>query len=146
MSFDGTTLTLLGKNLNLYAQKEVPGTVEHLIDELREKYNRPLPAADLLLPNAYDALMLDAVDVKDLGSGVIGGVECDYIAVRTTRRNKVLVVTEEGACPGCAAGRARVQGPYCVGLSAWKRLSAEQAPRPNRPRTFKSLASRGLAG
>ena len=82
MSFDGTTLTLLGKNLNLYTQKEVPGTVEHLVDELREKYNRPLPAADLLLPNAYDVLMRDAVDVKDLGSGVIDGVECDYIAVR----------------------------------------------------------------
>jgi hypothetical protein len=27
MSFDGKTLTLLGKNLNIYAQQEVPGTV-----------------------------------------------------------------------------------------------------------------------
>ena len=26
--------------------------------------------------------MLDVVDVKDLGSGVVGGVECDYLAFR----------------------------------------------------------------
>ena len=82
MNFDGKTLTMLGKNLNIYAQQEVPGTVDHLVDELRDKHNRPLPAADLLLSNPYDALMLDVVDVKDLGSGVIGGVECDYLAFR----------------------------------------------------------------
>ena len=44
--------------------------------------NRPLPAADLLLSDPYEALMLDVVDVKDLGSGVIGGIECDYLAFR----------------------------------------------------------------
>jgi len=81
--FDGKMLTLLGKNLNLYSQLDVPGTIGHLIDELRDNYQRPLPAADLLLSNAYDALMLDVVDVKDLGSGVIGGVECDFLAFRT---------------------------------------------------------------
>jgi len=81
MSFDGKTLTLLGKNLNIYAQQEVPGTVDQLVDELR-KHNRPLPAADLLLTDPYEALMQDVVDVKDLGSGVIGGVECDYLAFR----------------------------------------------------------------
>ena len=83
MFFDGKTLTLLGKNLNIYTQLDVPGTVDHLIDELRDTYQKPLPAADLLLSNPYDALMLDVVDVKDLGSGVIGGVECDFLAFRT---------------------------------------------------------------
>jgi len=83
MSFDGKTLTLLGKNLNLYSQLNVPGTIDHLVDELKDKYKRPLPAADLLLSNSYDALMADVVDVKDLGSGVIGGIECDFLAFRT---------------------------------------------------------------
>jgi hypothetical protein len=81
MSFDGKTLTLLGKNLNIYAQEEIPGSVDNLVDELRKR-NRPLPAADLLLTDPYEALMQDVVDVKDLGSGVIGGVECDYLAFR----------------------------------------------------------------
>ena len=67
MSFDGKTLTLLGKNLNIYTQLDVPGTIDHLINELKDTYNRPLPAADLLLSNSYDEMMLDVVDVKDLG-------------------------------------------------------------------------------
>ena len=83
MSFDGKTLTLLGKNRNLYTQLDIPGTIDHLVDELKDTYNRPLPAADLLLANSYDEMMRDVVDVKDLGSGVVGGIECDYLAFRT---------------------------------------------------------------
>lgn len=80
--FDGSTLTLLGKNLNLYAQVDAPGSVDHLVDELQEKLQRPMPAADLLLSNAYDELMSDVTDIKDLGSGVVGGAECDFLAFR----------------------------------------------------------------
>ena len=83
MVFDGRTFTLLGRNANAYTQIEVPGTIDHLVDELRDKYGRPLPAADLLLSNPYEALMGEVFDLKDLGSGVIGGVECDWLAFRT---------------------------------------------------------------
>jgi len=82
MLFDGKTLTLLGKIANRYTQVEVPGTLDNLIDELREKYHRPMPAADLLLTNPYETLLAEVVDVKDLGSGVIDGVECDHLAFR----------------------------------------------------------------
>lgn len=80
--FDGNTLTVLGKNMNIYAQQDVSGTIDHLIDEMRSKYDRHLPAATLVLTNTYDALMRGVVDVKDLGSGVVGGVECDFLAFR----------------------------------------------------------------
>jgi hypothetical protein len=83
MIFDAKTLTLLGKNANLYAQVAIPGTIDHLIDELHNTYNRPLPAADLLMTNVNDELMSEVIDVKDLGSGVIGGTECDHLAFRT---------------------------------------------------------------
>lgn len=82
MVFDGETMTVLGKNANLYAQLDVPGTIDHLIDELKDTYKRPLPAADLLMSNAHDQLMQGVTDVKDLGSGVVGGVECDHLAFR----------------------------------------------------------------
>ena len=81
--FDGKTLTFLGKNANIYAQVDIPGTIDHLVDELRDKHNRPLPGADLLLSNVYDQLMPDVVEVRDLGSGVIGGTECDHLAFRS---------------------------------------------------------------
>jgi hypothetical protein len=83
MVFDGKTLTLLGKNANLYAQVEAPGTIDQLVDVLREKYHRPVPAADLLMSDPYKELMPLVTDVKDLGSGVIRGVACDHLAVRT---------------------------------------------------------------
>jgi hypothetical protein len=81
--FDGKTASLIGKNANFYAQAEAPGTIDRLIEELRDKYHRPLPAADLLMSNPYDRLMPLVKDAKDLGSGVIGGVECDHLAFRT---------------------------------------------------------------
>ena len=83
MLFDSKTLTMLGKNTNVYAQIDIPGTVDHLVDELQNTHNRPLPAADLLMTNVYDELMSGVVDVKDIGSGVIGGTECDHFAFRT---------------------------------------------------------------
>jgi len=79
---DGKTVTLFGKNTNIYVQADAPGTVDQLVNDLQEKFKRPLPAADLLLTNSYDELMSDVTDVKDLGSGVIGGVECDHLAFR----------------------------------------------------------------
>ena len=80
--FDGKTLTILGKNKNLYLQLPVPGSVDQLVDVMHHQYNRPLPAADLLLTNAYSELMTDVTQAKDLGSGVIGGTECDHLAFR----------------------------------------------------------------
>jgi len=82
MVFDGKTLTILGKGKNAYVQAEVPGTVDTLIDQLRDKFHRQLPGADLLMSGVYDNLMTDVTEVQDLGSGVIGGKECDHLAFR----------------------------------------------------------------
>jgi hypothetical protein len=83
MVFDGKTLSFLGKDANAYYQTEVPGTIDHLADVLRDKLQRPLPGADLLMADVYAQLMPEVINVKDLGSGVIHGVECDHFAFRT---------------------------------------------------------------
>ena len=82
MVYDGKTLSFLGKGQNAYIQTEAPGTIDTLIDQLRDKFHRQLPGADLLQSNVYDALMTDVTDIKDLGSGIIGGKECDHLAFR----------------------------------------------------------------
>ena len=124
MSFDGKTLTVLGKNLNIYAQQDVPGTLDHLVDELRVKHNRPLPAADLLLSNAYDALMLDVTDVKDLGSGVIGGVECDYLAFRAKEVDWQIWIAQGDRpypCRYTITTKHLASGPqYTIQIRDWK--------------------------
>ncbi len=82
MLYDGETLTLSGNDANLYTQIKVSGSIDNMIDALRNDYNRPLPAADLIMTNTYEQLMDGVTDIKDLGSGVINGVECDYLAFR----------------------------------------------------------------
>jgi hypothetical protein len=123
-NFDGRTLTILGKNLNLYTQVEIPGTVDHLIDELKNTYDRPLPAADLLLSNSYDILMEGVVDVKDLGSGVIGGVECDSLAFRAAEVDWQIWIAhgdQPYPCRYVITTRQLTNGPqYSVQLSNWK--------------------------
>ena len=83
MSFDGKAVTLLGKNSNMAAQVEAAGTIDQLVDVLRDKYHRPVPGADLLIADPYKELMPEVTEVKDLGSGVIRGMECDHLAFRT---------------------------------------------------------------
>lgn len=82
MIFDGKALKLFGKSANVYAQLDAPGTIDALIAILREKYHVPAPGADLLMTDVEDALMSGVTEVKDLGSGVVGGVECDHFAAR----------------------------------------------------------------
>jgi hypothetical protein len=81
---DGKTLTLLGKNINKYAQIDAPGSIDQTIEELRGKYNANLPAADLILSDPFGAMMEDVFDAKHIGLGVIDGVECEHLAFRTT--------------------------------------------------------------
>lgn len=82
MIFDGKTLSVLNREANVYGQSDLPGTVDQLVDTLRDKYRRPLPAADLLGADADRVLLADVTGVTDLGSGVIRGQECDHLAFR----------------------------------------------------------------
>ena len=122
--FDGKTLTLLGKNTNLYAQVDVPGTIDHLVDELRDKYHRPVPGADLLLSNVYEQLMPPVTNVKDLGSGVIGGIECDHLAFRTEEVDWQIWIAQ-GAhpypCRYVITSKLVADGPqYSIQIRDWK--------------------------
>jgi len=82
MTFDGKELGILGKNLNKYAKVPVTGTIDELIDTVRD-FGVEAPASDLLSSNPYEIMMSNVTDIKDLGSGVIGGQECDHLAFRT---------------------------------------------------------------
>jgi hypothetical protein len=80
--FDGKTFNVYGKHLNSFFRLDAPGTIDNLIDELREKHGAALPFADLLLSNPYKALIEGVLEAKDIGQGVIDGVECQHLAFR----------------------------------------------------------------
>jgi hypothetical protein len=82
--FDGKTLTINGKDKNIFAQIDTQGSVDQLIATLRDKFNVLAPGGDLLLSRSFDEMMADVIDAKDVGRGVIDGVECEHLAFRNT--------------------------------------------------------------
>jgi hypothetical protein len=124
MIFDGKTLTVLHKNAQVYAQADVPGTLDHLVDELRDKFHKPVPGADLLLSNVYDQLMPNVTDTKDLGSGVIGGTECDHFAFRTQEVDWQIWIAQGDKpypCRYVITSKGLDEGPqYSLQVRNWK--------------------------
>jgi len=80
--FDGKIASILGKNINGYAQFDAPGSVDQLIEALRAGYGIALPGADLLMSNSYDVLVAGVKEAKHIGRGVIDGRECEHLAFR----------------------------------------------------------------
>jgi len=91
---------------------------------LRDKYRGPVPGADLLLSNVYDQLMPSVVNVKDLGSGVIGGVECDHLAFRTKEVDWQIWIAQGSRpypCRYVITSTKVVQAPqYSLTISGWR--------------------------
>jgi hypothetical protein len=122
--FDGKMLTIVGHNANKYTQLEVPGTIDNLVDALRDQYGIPLPAADLLLSNVNDTLMPDVIDVKDIGSGIVGGVECDHFAFRTEEVDWQIWIAQGDMPYPCryviTTKQVAMSPQYSVQISDWK--------------------------
>lgn len=80
--FNGKQVSIFGKNLDGYAQFDATGTLDQLFAALRSGHGVALPGADLLLSNPYDVLVAGVVEAKDIGRGVVEGVECEHLAFR----------------------------------------------------------------
>ncbi len=123
MVYDGKQLSILGKNLGKFVQVPVPGTIEELIDRLRDR-GFPAPGADLLAANLNDTLMEAVVDVKDLGSGIIDGVECDHLAFRTEAVDWQIWISmgdDPHPCRYVVTSKLLALAPeYRVDVSDWK--------------------------
>jgi hypothetical protein len=81
--FDGKTVSLYGNNAKSYVQADAAGTVDQMIDMVQSKSSAGMPGSDLLLTNSYDELMVNVLDAKHIGRGVVDGVECEHLAFRT---------------------------------------------------------------
>jgi hypothetical protein len=122
--FDGKTATVFGKNINSFAQVDTPGSIDQLLDHLRNQSSLELPGADLLLSNAYDVLMADVIDAKHIGQGVINGVECEHLAFRNADTDWQLWI-EIGPRPiprkYVITSKAVTSGPqYTLRIKDWK--------------------------
>jgi hypothetical protein len=96
--FDGKTLTMNNKDLKEFTQLDAPGSVDQVIDLLREKHGLVAPGTDLLFTNAFDVLMADVIDGVHIGQGVVDGVECEHLAFRNLDTDWQIWI-ESGARP-----------------------------------------------
>ena len=96
--YDGKLLTIYGNNAKSYVQAEEPGTVDHVIDVIQSSAGAAMPGTDLLLSNAYNEMMSNALDVRHIGQGVVDGIECEHLAFRGVDADWQLWI-ETGARP-----------------------------------------------
>ncbi|MGE0281873.1 MAG: DUF2092 domain-containing protein [Rhizobiaceae bacterium] len=82
--FDGKTISLYGKTLNVYAQMDSPGPgIDEAAEEFRAATGLDAPGADLLANDPYAVLTEGVTKGTVVGSAFVGGIECDHLAFRT---------------------------------------------------------------
>jgi hypothetical protein len=77
--YDGKTLTLYNSSDKVYATQPAPGTIEELLDFVRESLGLIVPVSDLVYRNAFLLLIHDVNFAKVVGKAVIDGVKCDHL-------------------------------------------------------------------
>ena len=82
--FDGKTITLFGRALNVYGQLDSPGpSIDEAVDEFRTATGLDATGADLLATDPYPALTEGVTSGHVVGVGFVDGIECDHLAFRT---------------------------------------------------------------
>jgi hypothetical protein len=83
--FDGKTLTLHGKRLNVFARIDVPGTIDDAVLAYELETGIPAPGADLLFADSYAVLSSGVKESAYLGTAYVNGIECHHLAFREDR-------------------------------------------------------------
>jgi hypothetical protein len=77
--YDGQTLTLHNPSDRVYATEPAPGTIEEMLDYVRESLGLIVPVADLVYRNAFALLMQEVSMAVVIGKATIEGVRCDHL-------------------------------------------------------------------
>jgi len=142
--FDGKMLTVNNKDGNTFAQIESSGSIDDLIDTLRDKNAIAAPGADLLFSQPFDVLMADVVEMAHIGQGVIDGVECEHLAFRNQDTDWQIWI-EAGARPiprkYVITSKAVTGAPqYTLRIKEWKTEVPTDAFAFNAPQGAKKIA------
>jgi hypothetical protein len=79
---DGSTITLLDKDRNVYAQMKDPGTIDQMIDTMQERFGVSTPLADLLSADPAKVLLEGVESGLYLGVHHVDEHACHHIACR----------------------------------------------------------------
>ena len=147
--FDGKMLTVNNKDGNAFAQVDASGSVDDLIDTLRDKHGIAAPGADLLFSKPFEVMMADVIEMAHVGQGVIDGVECEHLAFRNTDTDWQIWI-QTGAQPiprkYVITSKAVTGAPqYTLRIKEWKTEAPADAFSFNAPQGAKKVALGDLA-
>ena len=80
--YDGKSITLYGKDENIYASLDVPPTIDEAMDYAIESYGLIAPMVDLLYENSNEILLEVAQSASYVGLSTVFGIECHHLAFR----------------------------------------------------------------
>jgi hypothetical protein len=83
--FNGKTLTINGKGLNIYTQIAGLGSIDDAINTVRDEIGLDAPGADLLYADPNISLSSGVVSSTYLGTDYVNGVECHNLAFREAK-------------------------------------------------------------
>ena len=78
--YDGKSITLYGKDANIYASLDAPPTIDAAMDYAIESYGLVAPMVDLIYEDSYEILTGDVQPGSYVGLSKVFGVECHHLA------------------------------------------------------------------
>ncbi len=78
--YDGKSITLYGKDVNVYASLDAPPTIDAAMDYAIESYGLVAPMVDLIYGDSYEILIESVQSGSYVGLSKVFGVECHHLA------------------------------------------------------------------
>jgi hypothetical protein len=78
--YDGVNLSMENHSHKVWAQAEVPPTLDKMLDEMAWRFDLFLPIADFFYASPYDAVMTDSTKYRFIGNETVEGHSCDRFA------------------------------------------------------------------
>jgi len=140
--FDGSKLTVYGKSLQAYVQKDVAGTIDQAITAIESESGLSMPGADLLFSDPYAVLSAGIRSSGYYGTAYVAGVRCHHLAFRTATVDwQIWVKDGDEPLPMkyvITSKRVAMSPQYSVVLSNWNTKPAIEANR------FQFVAPQGV--
>ncbi len=122
--YDGASITIYGKRVNMYATTPAPKKLDDAIDFSREELDLDAPAADLFYRDPYPILMEDVVSGTYLGTEEVGDRSCHHLAYRGNETDWQIWIEDGPRALPCryliTSKKVKESPQYTVEFSDWK--------------------------
>lgn len=80
--YRGRKLTMFDRDANMYAEENVPGRIDRMLDHMADTYDIVMPMADLLVGKTYESLLADVEEGAYVGLHFVGETKCHHLLFR----------------------------------------------------------------